>query len=112
MEKTSESLRKIIANVKETASLMEKIAQLSMDLNSLGIRTTADVKEVSSMAEEISLMMEEQSLSSNEIIKAISQINEITQRVASGSEELAAAAEELSGQAEVLREIVGHFRTS
>jgi methyl-accepting chemotaxis protein len=112
VEKTSESLRKIIANVKETASLMEKIAQLSMDLNSLGIRTTADVKEVSSMAEEISLMMEEQSLSSNEIIKAISQINEITQRVASGSEELAAAAEELSGQAEVLREIVGHFRTS
>ena len=111
VEKTADSLRKIITNVKETASLMEKIAQLSNDLNSLGARTTTDVKQVSSMADEISIMMEEQSISSNEIIRAINQINDVTQSVASGSEELAAAAEELSSQSEVLKEIVEKFRT-
>jgi len=110
VERTAESLRKIIDNVKNTASLMENIAKSTVDLNGMGQRVTDEVLQVNKMSEEISLMMEEQSLSSNEIIRAIEQINNVTQSVASGSEELAAASEELSSQSEVMMDIVRRFK--
>lgn len=110
VEKTSESLRQIIDNVKETVSLMDSIAKSSVELDAMSGTVSDDVDQVSRMSEEISIMMEEQSVSSNEIIRAINQINDITQTVASGSEELAAAAEELSSQSEVLKQIVDRFK--
>jgi methyl-accepting chemotaxis protein len=110
VERTAESLRKIIDNVKNTASLMENIAKSTVDLNGMGQRVTEEVLQVNKMSEEISIMMEEQSLSSNEIISAIEQINNVTQSVASGSEELAAASEELSSQSEVMMDIVRRFK--
>ena len=111
VERTAESLRKIIENVKTTAVLMENIAQSSQELNRMSNDVKGDVEEVNKMSEEISMMMEEQSASTNEIIKAINQINEVTQLVSSGSEELAAASEELSSQAESLNQVVKKFNT-
>jgi len=110
VEKTAESLRKIIDNVKETVNLIEKIAHSSVELNEMSQSVSGDVDQVSRMSEEISVMMEEQSVSSNEIIRAIDHINDITQTVASGSEELAATSEELSSQAEILKELVARFK--
>lgn len=110
VERTADSLRKIIDNVKNTANLMEDIAKSTVDLNGMGQRVTEEVLQVNKMSEEISIMMEEQSLSSNEIIRAIEQINNVTQSVASGSEELAAASEELSSQSEVMMDIVRRFK--
>lgn len=110
VENTAASLRKIIDNVKNTATLMEDIAKSSNELNEMSTQVSTDVQQVNQMSEEISIMMEEQSLSSNEIIKAINQINDVTQGVASGSEELAASAEELSSQAELMKSIVGKFK--
>ncbi len=108
--KTSESLRMIIDNVKNTVAIMENIARSSLELNEMSQKVAIEVEEVNKMSDEISIMMEEQSTSSNEIIRAINQINDITQGVASGSEELAASAEELSSQSEMLRDIVGMFK--
>ncbi len=110
VSRTASSLRRIIDNVKQTASLMENIARSSVELDRMSAESSGNASMVNAMSEEISVMMQEQSISSNEIIKAINQINEITQGVASGSEELAASAEELSTQSEVLKEIVASFK--
>jgi methyl-accepting chemotaxis protein len=108
--KTAESLRLIIANVKNTAELMEQIAKSSVELDENSKKAAGNAKEVNRMSEEISTMMQEQSVSSNEIIKAIDRINDVTQSVASGSEELAASSEELSSQSELLNDLVNKFK--
>lgn len=110
VSKTAESLRLIIANVKGTAELMEKIARSSVELDETSRRAADNAKNVNRMSDEISTMMQEQSTSSNEIIKAIDRINDVTQNLASGSEELAASAEELASQSEVLNGLVKKFK--
>lgn len=110
VERTAESLRKILENVKQSAEIMEGIASSAVQLNSKSEQVSQEVVEVNRMSEEISIMMEEQSISSNEIISAIDQINDITQQVSSGSEELAAGSEELASQAEGLNSIVNRFK--
>lgn len=108
--KTADSLRLIIANVKNTADLMEEIAKASVELDENSKKAADNAKGVNKMSEEISAMMQEQSISSNGIITAIDRINEITQSVASGSEELAASSEELSSQSELLNNLVRKFK--
>lgn len=110
VQQTAASLRKIIDNVKATASLMDNTAKSAVDLTTMSKSVQDDVTSVNRMSEEISVMMEEQSISSNEILNAINQINNVTQSVSSGSEELAAASEELLSQADLLRDIVKQFK--
>ncbi|HOK92621.1 MAG TPA: methyl-accepting chemotaxis protein [Spirochaetota bacterium] len=110
VNKTADSLRLIINNVKKTAELMEQIASSSVELSENSKKASNNAANVTRMSDEISSMMHEQSISSNEILKAIDRINEVTQGVASGSEELAASAEELSSQSELLNELVKKFK--
>ncbi len=80
-EESGEKLRKIVPDIKRTASLVQEISSAST----------------------------EQDSGTNQITTAVSQLNSIAQQNAANAEELSTSSEELTGQAEHLRDVMGYF---
>jgi methyl-accepting chemotaxis protein len=70
-----------------------------------------DIKKTATLVQEISAASMEQNSGANQINNAIMQLNTVTQRNATASEELSASAEELVNQSNSLKEFVSFFKT-
>jgi methyl-accepting chemotaxis protein len=105
MEQTKESARLTSDKISTVSAAMQQ--QLA------GVRELASaLGNISEMSQSISAATEEQTASAKEVSKAVETVNDLTQHAAASTEQISSAAEQLSGMAAQLQNLTTTFKVS
>jgi len=110
VDATSRALANIIENIRNTDTLVRKIAESARAQAEAGQKALDDTLKVREMAEAISFATSEQMTANREMVNNVNQINQLTQSVAAGAEEIASSSEEISAQAMGLKDQIAIFK--